>query len=76
MSKIKSIKKKNNFDYSKCYNCGIEITDIKQKNCPNCHVILDPNNYIKWARSFYSCLCLILLIPLFITILIILFSSF
>lgn len=49
-----------------CYNCDTEIIDSNQQHCPNCGVILYPNDYIKWARSWWGFLCLLILIPLVI----------
>ena len=53
-----------------CYNCGIEIVDNSQKYCPNCNVILNPNDYINWRNSWYGFLCLLCLIPLLITLIV------
>ena len=52
-----------------CEYCGIEIKTGVLKRCPNCKMILDPNNYIDWRYSFYGFLCLLCLIPLLITVL-------
>ncbi len=72
MSKIedKNSKKLSN-EISVCYNCGIQINDEKQKYCPNCHVILDPNAYINWKKSWYGFLCCLCIIPLIIALAII-----
>ncbi|MFX1411476.1 MAG: hypothetical protein ACFFA6_14085 [Promethearchaeota archaeon] len=53
-----------------CYNCGMEINDQAQKFCPNCHIILNPNDYIKWKKSWYGFLCCLCLLPLLIVFLI------
>ena len=73
MSKIKILRKKKAVSKtSHCYNCGIEIATGILKRCPNCKMILEPNNYINWRNSFYGFLCVLCLIPLIITILFIL----
>ena len=70
MSKLKLLRKKTHVSsVSQCYNCGIEIATGVSKRCPNCKMILDPNNYIDWRYSFYGFLCVLCLIPLIITIL-------
>ena len=57
--------------YFLCYNCDTEIIDGTQKRCPNCGVILHPNDYVKWSRSWYGFLCLLCTIPLVIAILLV-----
>jgi len=70
MSKFKFLKRKRPIrKISQCYNCGIEITTTLLKRCPSCKIILDPNNYINWRKSFYGFLCFLCLIPILITIL-------
>ncbi len=54
---------------SLCYNCDTRVNDFSLKHCPNCNIILHPNNYIKWAQSWYIFLCLLCLIPIIIAIL-------
>jgi len=54
-----------------CYNCGIEIIDRTQKNCPNCHVILNPNDYINWKISWYGFIFSLWLISFLIVILVV-----
>jgi hypothetical protein len=53
-----------------CYNCGVLIEDHKQKYCPNCQIILNPNAYINWKKSWYGFLCCLCVVPLLIAILI------
>ncbi|TFG06754.1 MAG: hypothetical protein EU539_06775 [Promethearchaeota archaeon] len=53
-----------------CYNCNAEIKEINQLNCPNCGMILNPNNHVKWRNSFLGFLCLLLFIPILIAFLI------
>ncbi|MFW9898169.1 MAG: hypothetical protein ACFFDO_02790 [Candidatus Thorarchaeota archaeon] len=74
MSEIESNEKiKTDVKVSLCYYCGIEIKSIALKRCPNCKVILDPNNYINWRNSFFGFLCLLFLIPILIAIIISIF---
>ncbi|MFX1395168.1 MAG: hypothetical protein ACFFAH_16615 [Promethearchaeota archaeon] len=74
MSEIESNEKvKTNKNISLCYYCGIEIKYSTLRRCPNCKMILDPNNYINWRNSFYLFLCLLCLIPILIAILISIF---
>jgi len=74
MSEIETNKEiKTDVKLSLCYNCGIELKYIGLKRCPNCKVILDPNNYINWRNSFYAFLCLLCLVPVLIAILITIF---
>lgn len=75
MSNIASKKeqKTSDLNFLTCYNCGTKIMDGAIKLCPNCHIILDPNNYIKWKLSWCGFLCTLCLIPIFIVILVIVF---
>lgn len=73
MSKIFNKKKININQEFTCYYCGAKIIDVNRKRCPNCYVILDPNNYINWRNSFCGFLCLLCLFPIFIVILITVF---
>ncbi|MGQ4874712.1 MAG: hypothetical protein ACP6IY_11645 [Promethearchaeia archaeon] len=57
-----------------CYNCNTEIIDNRQIRCPNCNVILRPNDYVNWSLSWWSFLCCILLIPFLIAFILIGFS--
>lgn len=59
---------KNNHKRFQCFNCESKIYDAKLKQCPNCGIVLDPNHYIKWRISFFSCVCLLCLIPILIAI--------
>ena len=61
---------KNQSKFYHCYNCETEINDINLKQCPNCGIILNPNHYVKWRNSFYSCICLLSLVPILIAIII------
>jgi len=63
--------KKFNSEINICYNCGVQIVDQKQKYCPNCQVILNPNTYINWKKSWYGFLCCLCVIPVLIAFLII-----
>lgn len=67
------IELKNNRKLAKeitlCYNCGIKINDQTKKYCPNCHVILNPNDYIKWKKSWCGFLCCLCLLPFLIAFL-------
>ncbi|MHA1150013.1 MAG: hypothetical protein ACTSR8_17390 [Promethearchaeota archaeon] len=58
--------KSQNLAFFICYNCDTEIIDDSQQRCPNCGVILHPNDYIKWARSWWGCLLLLIVTPLII----------
>jgi len=74
MSETESNEKiKTKANISLCYYCGIEIKYATLKRCPNCKMILDPNNYLNWRNSFYVFLCLLCLIPILIAILISIF---
>ena len=76
MSEIETKKQiKTDAKLSLCYNCGIKIKYIGLKRCPNCKVILDPNNYINWRYSFLAFLCLLFLVPILIVILITIFHN-
>jgi len=71
MSKLET---KDRTDIVQCYNCGMEINNVKLKQCPNCGIILDPNHYVKWRNSFIGCICLLCLIPILIIFIISVFS--
>ncbi|MFX0000873.1 MAG: hypothetical protein ACFE9Q_11725 [Candidatus Hodarchaeota archaeon] len=74
MLKIEGKKnKKLSNDLKSCYNCGVKIIDRKQKYCPNCQVILNPNAYINWKKSWYGFLCCLCIIPFLIALFIIFF---
>jgi hypothetical protein len=69
---VKTQKKSNN-EIISCYNCGIRITEKNQKKCPNCQLILNPNAYINWKKSWYGFLCCLCIVPFLIALLIIIF---
>ena len=74
MSKIKVNNSKNlNNKILICYNCGFRVDDQKLKLCPNCQVILNPNAYINWKKSWYGFLCCLCIIPFFIVFIVNLF---
>ena len=71
---MSNIESKDQNEVFQCFNCDMEIDNIKLKQCPNCGTILDPNHYIKWRNSFIGCVCLLCLIPILIVIIISIFS--
>ncbi|MBD3256301.1 MAG: hypothetical protein GF383_14480 [Candidatus Lokiarchaeota archaeon] len=56
------------FNSLTCYNCGVKITDIDSKKCPNCGILLRPNNYVKWRNSFILFLFFLCLFPLILAV--------
>ena len=66
---------KNEFQVFLCYSCSTEIIDLSQRRCPNCGVILNPNDYINWRISWIAFLCVICLIPIIITFILTVFNS-
>jgi len=75
MSIIESKKQPLDDQLFLCYNCGIEIIDKTQKFCPNCRVILNPNDYINWRMSWYIFMTLLCFLPIVIGILYAFFSK-
>ena len=74
MSKIEVNNSKNaHYEIRICYNCGFQVDDPKQKLCPNCQVILNPNTYINWKKSWYGFLCCLCVFPFLIVFLVNLF---
>ncbi len=65
---MSNLKTNNQNKAFRCYNCETEIEDLQLKKCPNCGIILAPNNYVHWRNSFSICLCLLCLIPILIVI--------
>ncbi len=57
-----------------CYNCGAEIDEGTILDiCPNCKILLNPNN-LKWRRSLSLLFCLLCLIPILTTLVVVLMS--
>lgn len=59
----------------KCYNCDEVILNPEQKYCPNCKIILNPND-LKWKYSFMLFLCFLCLTPIIVALIAIYFSFF
>ncbi len=57
-----------------CYNCGNQINNQKKKYCPNCQIILNPNTYINWKKSWYGFLCCLCLTPFLLSLLFLLLN--
>ena len=75
MSNVESKKThKSEIQVFLCYSCSTEIIDLTQRRCPNCGVILNPNDYINWRISWLGFLCVMCLIPILITLFFALFS--
>ena len=53
----------------KCFICNYKIVDNKTKYCPNCKVIINPND-LKWRKSFLIFLFLLFLFPAILVIII------
>ena len=66
---------KNKNEILQCFNCATKINDVNLKRCPNCGIILDPNHYVKWRNSFFGCVCLLCLIPIFIAIIVSIYAG-
>ena len=58
---------------NKCFMCNYKIVNNKTKYCPNCKVIINPND-LKWRKSFIIFLILLFLFPA-ITVLIVLIKA-
>ncbi|MHA1804288.1 MAG: hypothetical protein ACTSU4_07085 [Promethearchaeota archaeon] len=70
LKKGKRRRKEEERNFFYCYNCDLQIIDSTQQTCPNCQVLLNPNDAMKWRRSFYCFLCTLCVIPILIAVLI------